>query len=138
MNFPALDEKTFCETCARPDNMFYLILSFYLPRDSWDHFCGQSEGQYSPIVDSSTSPSLTQLFLFLTAPSARSFLKYQVNFQHKLNFSFILLVPINLCANHELSPRPTFLFQNSPELHFSSFTCERFTDVKKVYPIFKG
>lgn len=34
----------------------YRILSSYLPGDSWDHFCGQSEGQYSPIVGSSTSP----------------------------------------------------------------------------------
>ena len=65
-------------------------------------------------------------------------IEYQVNFNHILNFSFILLVPINLCAHHELSPRPAFLFQNSPELNFSSFTGERFTDVKKVYPIFES
>ena len=83
--------------------------------------------------------SLTDSIIsFLDSAFCSVLLKYQVNLQHKLNFCFILLVPINLCANHELSPRPAFLFQNPPKLHLSSFTCERFTDVKKVDPIFKG
>ena len=89
------------------------IWSFYLQADSWDHFCGQSEGQYSPIVGSSTSPSLIQLFLFLTGPSARSFLKYQVNFQHKLNFSYLT------CPNKPLcSPRTV----SETSLSFSKFS----------------
>ena len=62
---------------------------------------------------------------------------YKINLKQNFSLLSLLLVPINLWTNYELSPRPAFLFENSSKLHLCSFAGERLTDVKEIDPIFK-
>ena len=108
----------------------------YLPEDSWDHSCGSWPGQYSRVANFSENLQLIQLFLFLTEPSAQFWNRIKTLFP--LDFYFLLLIPVDFSAHNILSPGPSFTFQDSSQLKFSSLAGERFADVKEVYSIFKG